>query len=234
RIARPHARPEIASAPSVTRAALQPPAVGITAPAAASAAAAVVLARAEQARAQRRFADATRLYDDLAARFPGSREEIVARVLHGQLLLDEMHDAPSALRWFERYLAREPGGALAEEARLGRAQALQLRGSRDGERAAWEELLRKHPASVHAGADSAGGAKQERLSLQLAADGSVVEALRAHLAPDLGARHVDLDVTLVTAVDIERVLATAGDRNADAPLARAWLDGRDPQAAILF
>ena len=80
----------------------------------------------------------------------------------------------------------------------------------------------------------AGGAKQERLSLQLAADGSVVEALRAHLVPDLGARHVDLDVTLVTAVDIERVLATAADRNADAPLARAWLDGRDPQAAVLF
>ena len=152
RIARPHARPEIASAPSVTHAALQPPAVGVTAPAADSAAAAMVLARAEEARAQRRFADATRLYDDLAARFPGSREEVVARVLHGQLLLDEMHDAASALRWFDRYLAREPGGALAEEARLGRAQALQLRGSRDGERAAWEELLRKHPASVHAGA----------------------------------------------------------------------------------
>ena len=151
-VARPHARPEIASAPSVTHAALQPPAVGVTAPAADSAAAAMVLARAEEARAQRRFADATRLYDDLAARFPGSREEVVARVLHGQLLLDEMHDAASALRWFDRYLASEPGGALAEEARLGRAQALQLRGSRDGERAAWEELLRKHPASVHAGA----------------------------------------------------------------------------------
>jgi len=146
------ARPEIVSAPSVTSAALQPPAAGITAPAVDSAAASVVLARAEQARAQRRFADATRLYDDLAARFPGSREEIVARVLHGQLLLDEMHDAPSALRWFERYLASEPAGALAEEARLGRAQALQLRGSRDDERAAWDELLRKHPASVHAGA----------------------------------------------------------------------------------
>jgi hypothetical protein len=148
----PGARPQIVSAPSVTSAALQPPAAGITPPAVDSAAAAVVLARAEQARAQRRFADATGLYDDLAARFPGSREEIVARVLHGQLLLDEMHDAPSALRWFERYLASEPAGALAEEARLGRAQALQLRGSPDDERAAWNELLSKHPASVHAGA----------------------------------------------------------------------------------
>ena len=85
-------------------------------------------------------------------RFPGSREEIVARVLQGQLLLDELHDAPAALRSFERYLAGEPSGALAEEARLGRAQALQVGGSRPDERAAWQELLVKHPASVHADA----------------------------------------------------------------------------------
>ena len=89
-------------------------------------------------------------------------------------------------------------------------------------------------ATTLAAADGAGGARQERLSLQLAADGSVVEALRAHLVPDLTARHVALDITLAAAVDIERVLATTADRTADAPLARAWLDGRDPQAAFLF
>ena len=67
-------------------------------------------------------------------------------------MLDEMHDAPAALARFESYLATEPAGSLAEEARLGRAQALRVRGSRDEERAALEELLRKHPASVHASA----------------------------------------------------------------------------------
>jgi hypothetical protein len=74
----------------------------------------------------------------------------------------------------------------------------------------------------------------ERLPIQLAADASVVEALRAHLGPSLAAQHVELDVTPVAAIDIERVLATPADRTPDAPLARAWLDGRDPQAALLF
>jgi hypothetical protein len=152
RVVRPRARPAIAGAPAETPAALQPPALAHTAAQPDSAAPAVVLARAEEARAARRFGDAIRLYEELATRFPGSREEIVARVLAGQLLLDERHDAPAALRWFERYLASEPAGALAEEARLGRAQALQRRGSPDEERAAWRELLAKHPASVHAGA----------------------------------------------------------------------------------
>jgi hypothetical protein len=147
----PRARPVTADGPSVTMAPSQPPPLGATS-SPDGAAAAIVLARAEEARAARRFSDATRLYQDLAQRFKGSREEIVARVLHGQLLLDELHDAPAALAWFEGYLATEPAGSLAEEARLGRAQALRARGSRDEERAAWEELLRNHPASVHAAA----------------------------------------------------------------------------------
>jgi hypothetical protein len=149
-IGHPRARPVVAAAPLPPPAALQPPALGGTAPSPDAPSAAVVLGRAEEARAARRFGDALHLYDDLAARFPGSREEIVARVLHGQLLLDERHDAPAALRWFDRYLGSAPDGSLAEEARLGRAQALQALGWRDEERAAWEQLLGKHPASVHA------------------------------------------------------------------------------------
>jgi hypothetical protein len=82
--------------------------------------------------------------------------------------------------------------------------------------------------------DGSGRAMQERVAFNVAADGSVVEALRAHLAPDLAARNVDLDVTPVAAIDIERVLATAAERTPGAPLARAWLDGRDPRVAILF
>lgn len=142
----------VRDAPAETPVTLQPAPLAQTAANLDSAAPAVVLARAEEARAARRFSDALRLYEELATRFPGSREEIVARVLHGQLLLDELHDPPAALRWFERYLASEPSGSLAEEARLGRAQALQVRGSPHDERAAWQDLLAKHPASVHADA----------------------------------------------------------------------------------
>lgn len=149
-----HARPRSGAldAPSGTTGPLQPPSLSPTAPGLDRADAVVTFARAEEARARRRFDDAARLYDDLARRFPGSREEIVARVLHGQLLLAELRDPAAALQWFQRYLAGEPTGALAEEARLGRAQALRASGLRDEERAAWDELLRRHPTSVHAGA----------------------------------------------------------------------------------
>ena len=149
-LARARPRREAPDAPAGTTGPLQPPSFGPTAPGLDRADAAVTFARAEEARALRRFGDAARLYDDLARRFPGSREEIVARVLHGQLLLAEMRDPAAALQWFQRYLAGEPTGALAEEARLGRAQALRASGLRDEERAAWDELLRRHPASVHA------------------------------------------------------------------------------------
>ena len=78
------------------------------------------------------------------------------------------------------------------------------------------------------------GTGSERLSFSIAADGSVTEALRAHLAPGLAAQAVQLDLTQVAAIDVERLLATATERDPGAPLARAWLDGRDPQAAVLF
>lgn len=89
-------------------------------------------------------------------------------------------------------------------------------------------------ALATAGPDGSAGATHDRLSVNIAADGSVAEALRAHLVPDLAARNVDLDVNLVPAIDIERVLATAAERAPGGPLARAWLDGRDPRVAILF
>jgi hypothetical protein len=82
--------------------------------------------------------------------------------------------------------------------------------------------------------DGSGRAARERLAFNIAADGSVVEALRAHLGPELAARSVDLDMTPVATIDIERVLATAAERTPGGPLARAWLDGRDPRVAVLF
>jgi TolA-binding protein len=111
-----------------------------------------ILRRAEQARTARRWADASRAFEDLGRRYPGTREEVVGRALYGQLLLDQLGEPGRALTMFERYLAVDPSGALAEEARLGRAQALRRLGRSREERSAWLELLREHPGSVHAAA----------------------------------------------------------------------------------
>src|SRR6185369_171447 len=98
------------------------------------------------------LAGASRLYGELARSFPGTREDIVARALHGQLLLDRLGRPARALALFEAYLNAEPAGTLAEEARLGRARSLERLGRPSEERSAWFELLRAHPRSIHAAA----------------------------------------------------------------------------------
>jgi tetratricopeptide (TPR) repeat protein len=107
---------------------------------------------ADVARARRAgwVTEAYQAYGDLVARFPGSREERAASVLLGQLTL-ERGERADALARFDRYLGSDPEGALAEEARLGRALALEQLGQRDDARRAWQELLDRHPGSVHAG-----------------------------------------------------------------------------------
>ena len=70
----------------------------------------------------------------------GTRAETMVAVRagseDGQLLLDNLNDPARALARFERYLENEPSGALAEEARVGRARALASLDRRDDERAA--------------------------------------------------------------------------------------------------
>jgi TolA-binding protein len=109
-----------------------------------------LFAEAAQARRAGWLTEAHRAYAELVARFPGSREERAAGVLLGQLTLERGEPA-DALARFDRYLGTDPDGALAEEARLGRALALEQLGQRDDARRAWQELLDRHPGSVHAG-----------------------------------------------------------------------------------
>ena len=96
------------------------------------------------------LSEAHQAYGQLVIRFAGSREERTASVLLGQLTLERGEPA-DALGRFEGYLGTDPDGTLAEEARLGRALALEQLGNRGDARRAWQELLQRHPRSVHAG-----------------------------------------------------------------------------------
>ena len=114
-----------------------------------SASAAQMFADANRARRSGDYSEALAGYRQLARQFPGSREEITGRMIVGELLLAR-HAPAEALRQFDSYLGASPGGTLAEEARVGRAAALEALDRSSDERDAWQELLRKHPASVHA------------------------------------------------------------------------------------
>jgi TolA-binding protein len=106
-----------------------------------------LFAEANSARRAGQYSLALRRYAELRHAYPGSREELTARVVVGDLMLAE-GSAREALSSFDSYLAASADGTLAEEARVGRALALQRLGRRDEERAAWTQVLRKHPDSV--------------------------------------------------------------------------------------
>lgn len=109
-----------------------------------------LLNRASEARKQKQFPQAIRLYRQLQQRFPQSRQARVSHVAMGRVLLDHAHHPRRALRQFERYLRAPGDGSLALEARVGKALALKRLGRREKERAAWMDLLRHHPKSLHA------------------------------------------------------------------------------------
>jgi hypothetical protein len=108
-----------------------------------------VFADANRARRAGDYRLALRRYADLRRQFPGSRQEMTARVIVGDLSLNGDGGSPrDALASFDSYLGASPDGTLAEEARVGRALALQKLGRRAEEREAWRQLLRRHPDSV--------------------------------------------------------------------------------------
>jgi TolA-binding protein len=91
---------------------------------------------------------AKRLYGTLEARFPHADEAHVACVSLGKLWLSG-GDARRAEREFARYLAGG-GGALAEEALVGRAQSFAALGEHGEERRVWLELLTNFGSGVYA------------------------------------------------------------------------------------
>jgi hypothetical protein len=116
----------------------------------ASASASDLFGKANVAQRDGAAAEAARLYTELERSFPGSPEELVARVLLGRLLLDRLDDARSALAQFDSYLANPDHDALGEEALIGRALALERLARHAEERSAWEVLLDVYPRSSYA------------------------------------------------------------------------------------
>lgn len=105
----------------------------------------------DQANSARRSGDhrhAAELYRALVERYPGTAEARASLVALGRMLLDD-GDATGALRSFDRYL-NAGGGALAEDAMLGRALALRQLERPNDEAQVWSGLLRQYPQSGHA------------------------------------------------------------------------------------
>jgi TolA-binding protein len=109
-----------------------------------AATAAGLFTRANTARRAGRTSDAVALFARLQREFPRSAEAAHSHLSLGRLLL-EQRSAQMALAHFAQYQ-----GPLAEEALLGRAQALAALARFDDERAAWRELLERFPKSVYA------------------------------------------------------------------------------------
>jgi TolA-binding protein len=109
--------------------------------------AAELFADASAARRSGDFDLARALYAELQTRFPGTNEARVSTVSLAKLLL-AAGKAREAERAFGSYL-KTGGGNLAEEALVGRANALQALGDVGEEYRAWQELLQSYPASVY-------------------------------------------------------------------------------------
>lgn len=141
----PHTSP---SSPRLVEVA-PPPTPSASAERVAAPSAAQLFARANAARRLGDVNEALRLYRRLLAEHAASREARTSEVTMARLLLDTQGDAAEALRSFERYSRASPGGNLAEEALLGRSEALGRLGRRADEAAAWAALLERFPGTVH-------------------------------------------------------------------------------------
>jgi TolA-binding protein len=107
-----------------------------------------LFAAANDERQRGAYAEAIRLYRDLSQQFPQSAEAAASHAIVGRLLLDR-GDPSGALVQFDEYL-HSGMTTLGEEARVGRALALQRLGRSAEEADAWTTLLSVYPQSVHA------------------------------------------------------------------------------------
>jgi TolA-binding protein len=106
----------------------------------------VMFSSANEARYRGDHAAARRLYRQLLQSYPASAEAAATRVALGRLELDSGH-ATEALVLYNAYLAS--GGALREQALVGKARALGALGRTTEEANAWSTLMAEYPTSIH-------------------------------------------------------------------------------------
>lgn len=106
-----------------------------------------LLREANQLRAQNQWDAAAALYEKVITIGPSSAEAYPANVALGNLELQRGRPA-AALARYDHALKMQPSGALAEEARWGKARALRTSGRVDAERAALEDFRTHHPESL--------------------------------------------------------------------------------------
>jgi hypothetical protein len=110
-----------------------------------------MLTAANEARRHGDTVQAAKAYRQLMQpAYAGTREAALARFNLAKMLQERGEDPAQVLALFTSFLAESPNGTLAEEARLGRAVALQRLDRPQEERQAWQDLLSSHPKSVHA------------------------------------------------------------------------------------
>lgn len=150
----PRAASPLAVEPAATSSALPEPAAPMVEPERAPlgpneqlpATATELLSSAGQARRQGQAARAITLLESLQSRFPGSAEAQASDITLGMLRL-ERGAAGTALKDFDRYLARSPSGARAADALWGRSKALLALGRRKDAEISLQLLLSRFPQS---------------------------------------------------------------------------------------
>lgn len=110
--------------------------------------AAGLLAEADRARRSGDSGRAVALYRELEQTYPSSPESGLSVALVAKLLLDR-GDAAGAATAYERYL-RGGSAALRAESLVGHARALERLGRTSDAIAAWQEVARSLPGTVHA------------------------------------------------------------------------------------
>lgn len=108
----------------------------------------VMLERAQNLRAERRWRGAATTYRQLIRRFPQEPAARIARVSLGTLLLDHLGKPREALALCSAYLRSERGGVVAQEAAYCRIGAFRALGREARERQAIEAFLLRYPGAV--------------------------------------------------------------------------------------
>jgi tetratricopeptide (TPR) repeat protein len=105
-------------------------------------------ARANQLRAEQRWAAAEALYLRVLTEAGSADARSTAALAAAELRLNQLHDPRAALALFGRTLALAPASVLAEQAQHGIAQSYRALGDSAKERAALQTFLAAYPRSA--------------------------------------------------------------------------------------